>query len=289
MFSNRSVLATVAFVLAVGACTSSELDESSDEPVAGSAVSCEPEDLGQDDTISIVTAYYVVDGELGDTCLGEADATVENAWQILADLTPAEQLNDLALFVGFQSSEAEDEVTLAYVNSVDDNSLFQMSVNVAEADIDDSELALTLAHEFSHVFTATSPELDRDAESDSCATYWSGDGCYVEGGVIASWIDEFWRPDLIEQVDPNAEATVADGQERCDLHPQFFGAYAATNPEEDFAEAFSAFVLRVPAMSDDQQSKLDWIAGKPGLAEFRDRAAAAGYGPLDHSFDRCGQ
>lgn len=289
MFRSRSVIAAITFALLVGACTGDDANDATNESGTRNDVSCDPEDLGQDDTISIVAAYYVVDGELGIPCLGEGNETVEKAWKILADLTPLEQLNDLALFAGFQSSEEGDEVTLAYVNSVDENSLFQMSVNVAEADIDENELALTLAHEFSHVFTATSPELDRDAEAASCATYWSGDGCYVEGGLLASWIDEFWRPDLIEQVDPNAEATGADGQERCDLNAQFFGAYAASNPEEDFAETFSAFVLRVPAMSDDQQSKLDWIAGKPGLVEFRDRAVAAGYGPQDNNFDPCGQ
>jgi len=273
----------------VGACTSSDGDNSRDESASRIDLSCEPADLGQDETTSIVTAYYIVDGELGARCFGDGDAVVERAWEILADLTPPAQLSDLALFVGFRSNEGGDEVTLAYVNSVDDDSLFQMSVNVAEADIDDSELALTLAHEFSHVFTATSPEFDRDSDAESCATYWNGEGCYVAGGLLASWIDEFWRPDLIEQMDPNAEVTVAAGQERCDLNAQFFGAYAAASPEEDFAEAFSAFVLRVPAKSDDQQSKLDWIASKPGLMEFRDRAVAAGYGPQAHNFDPCGQ
>lgn len=278
--------ALVALSLTVGSCTTDEPE--AEESNAPTDISCVAEDLGQDDATEIVTAYYVIDGELADPCLGDGHPTVERAWQILADLTPPEQLGDLALFAGFESLEAGDEVTLAYVNSVDFNSLFQMSVNITEADIEESELALTLAHEFSHVFTATSPELDRDASAEDCSTYWNGEGCYVEGGVLANWIDEFWWPDLIEQVDPEAEVSVADGQGRCDLDPQFFGAYAATNPEEDFAETFSAFVLQVPANSDAQQAKLDWIESRPGLVEFRDRAVAAGYGPVDHNFDPCG-
>ncbi|MEZ5380885.1 MAG: hypothetical protein R2754_03715 [Microthrixaceae bacterium] len=252
-------------------------------------VDCTSEGLGGDDDATFTSAYYVVDGDLGAVCFGEGDSTVEKAWRILADFTPPGQLNDLALFAGFDSGEQGDEVSLAFVNSVDDDSLFQMSVNVAEADADAEELTLTLAHEFSHVFTAIPSELDRDADPDSCATYWSGEGCYVEGGLMANWIDAFWRPDLIEQLDPEAEATAAEGQERCDLDPQFFGAYGASNPEEDFAESFSAFVLRVPSESDAQQAKLDWIAARPGLAEFRDRAESAGYGPQEHNFDPCGQ
>lgn len=68
----------------------------------------------------------------------------------------------------------------------------------------------------------------------------------------------------------------------------YFGAYAATNPEEDFAEAFSAYVFDLEAMTDGQQDRLDWIDARPGLAEFRDRARAAGLTPLENRFDICG-
>jgi hypothetical protein len=44
----------------------------------------------------------------------------------------------------------------------------------------------------------------------------------------------------------------------------------------------------VPAANDDQQRKLDWLAAQPGLAEFHDRAVAAGLAPVDYRFDECG-
>ena len=76
-------------------------------------------------------AHYVVDGALGATCLGGEDATLTKAWEELALITPPEQLTELGLFGGFDSLEDTDEITLAYVNVLDDGGeLFQMSVNL---------------------------------------------------------------------------------------------------------------------------------------------------------------
>jgi hypothetical protein len=46
--------------------------------------------------------------------------------------------------------------------------------------------------------------------------------------------------------------------------------------------------MGVPADSAEQQEKLDWFDGFPGLREFRERAEATGYGPLESQFDPCG-
>lgn len=72
------------------------------------------------------------------------------------------------------------------------------------------------------------------------------------------------------------------------MNPGFLGPYSASNPEEDFAETFSAFVYRLEATTPEVQAKLDWMADQPGLVEFRDRADAAGLGPLPNRFEPCG-
>jgi hypothetical protein len=252
-------------------------------------IDCSRFGLGEDELFGFSTAHFVVDGVLGAVCLGELDETLVESWNVLANMTPPGQLADLGLFAGFESFEERDETTLAFVNSVDeDGSEFQMSVNLAAAVDDPDELVLTMAHEFTHVFTATRTELDRSPEAaDDCPTYFNGEGCYVEDSLMTAWIETFWG-DRIDDLDPDIEATASEGQARCDADPGFFGAYAASNPEEDFAESFAAFVLRVEAISEAQQVRLDFIDERPGLTEFRDRATAAGLGPLDHSFDECG-
>ncbi|MEZ5259793.1 MAG: putative zinc-binding metallopeptidase [Ilumatobacteraceae bacterium] len=234
-------------------------------------------------------ARYVVDGRLGAVCFGDDDPVLLDAWTTLVTITPPLQLTDLALFGGFTGSSGGDEETLAFVNSTDDSGeLFQMSINLGTFHDDENQAKLTVAHEFSHVFTATPLQLDRSDEAfQDCSTYLAAEGCYLADSLMYRWIEQFWG-DWIDQIDPEADASVADGEERCSLDPGFFGPYAASSPEEDFAESFSAFVFGVEASTGAQQRKLDFMAAQPGLVEFRDRADAAGWSPIANEFDPCG-
>jgi hypothetical protein len=271
--------------LLVGACAAS------DDPTTGPTdVDCSQEALnGGDEEFVFTAAYTVEQGRLGELCFGDDDDTILDAWGILATITPASQLTDLVLFGGFVPDGASADDTLAFVNPVDsDGSGFQMSINTVDAAADPDELLLTIAHEFSHVFTATAEQLDRSDEAiDTCATYFNGEGCYLDGSLMIDWIVEFWDPDVLVDVDPTADS-VDDADDRCADDDGFFGSYAATNPEEDFAEAFSAFVFRLEPQTAGQAERLDWIAAQSGLVEFRDRADAAGLTPLANNFDRCG-
>lgn len=256
-------------------------------------VGCDAETLGEDDTVGFITARYVVDGTLGEVCFGANDPTVTKAWKQLAAITPPDQLTDLALFAGFTAAdggEGEGDTTLAFVNTLDDDgTVFQMSVNLDAYDDDPDEAALTMAHEFSHVFTAIPSQIDRTAvDPAACGAYYNGEGCYLPDSLMAAWTKEFWSAGDLASIDPNKEVGIADGEPRCAIDPSFLGPYAATTPEEDFAETFSAFVYGVEAPTPEVQAKFDWMAEQPGLAEFRDRADAAGVTPLEGSFEGCG-
>ncbi|MEO1059138.1 MAG: hypothetical protein AAFY28_19690 [Actinomycetota bacterium] len=244
---------------------------------------------GDDDGFDFVAAHPVINGGLGAPCLGDVDDTLTAAWNALGSFSPPAQLDDIGVFSGFEPASDDAADTLAFVTALDDDGAqFQMSVNLEAAAFDDAELLLTLAHELTHVFTATSEQLDRSAEAiETCATYDSGDGCYVDDALMMAWIDQFWDPAVLATVDPFVDDPDA-ADDRCALDAGFFGAYAATNPEEDFAEAFSAFVFDLEAATPGQQERLDWIAAQPGLAEFRTLADAAGLTPLDNNFDVCG-
>lgn len=251
-------------------------------------VECSPEAFGDDAAVRTVVAHYVVDGSLGAVCFGELDETLVEQWEVLAGIVPAGQLHDLVVFTGYESLEEGDDLTLAFVSAFDiDGSVFQMSVNIAESQADPRESQLTMLHEFAHVFTGVVTEIDRFDEPETCDTYWNGEGCFYPDSLIYMWIEEFW-PDYIDDIDPEVSPTVEDGEERCSIDSTFFGSYAASNPEEDFAETFSAYVFQMPAATDGQQEKLDWIDSFPGLAEFRSLAIEAGYGMDDNTFDVCG-
>lgn len=257
-------------------------------------VDCDAESLGDDSTVAFITARYVVDGTLGEVCFGGNDPTVTEAWKQLATITPPDQLTDLALFAGFTAADsggdAEEDTTLAFVNPIDDDgTVFQMSVNLDAYDDDPDQAALTMAHEFSHVFTALPSQIDRTVTDPAdCDTYFNGEGCYLPDSLMADWIKTFWDAGALASVDPNKDVGTADGEQRCSTDPSYLGAYAATTPEEDFAETFSAFVYGVKATSPEVQAKLDWMADQPGLVEFRDRADKAGVAPLKGDFEGCG-
>jgi hypothetical protein len=251
-------------------------------------VDCSAFGLGEDDIVDFTVAHVVVGGVLGEVCLGKLDTTLVDAWNLLAAIAPRGQLADLGVFGGFEAEVGTEETLLAFVNALDDDGAeFQMSINLGAAEDDPDELVLTMAHEFSHVFTSTSTELDRSPEAiDGCDTYFNGEGCFLDDSLMSAWVELFWG-DTVDEIDVGVEPSVVDGIERCSADAGFFGTYAASNPEEDFAESFSAFVLQVEP-SPEQQSRVDFMAGQPGLVEFRDRAIQAGLGPIAGNFDQCG-
>lgn len=280
-----------------GATTTDPVMAAADDEPSGSdgdasdavreGVDCSPEGLDDTGEFEFTTAHYVVDGRLAAVCLGAQDATLAEAWAILVDIVPPQQLADLALFGGFTGDATEEEPTLAFVNAREDTDEFQMSVNLTEAQAYPEDFTLTMVHEFAHVFTGVPTELDRTLLPQDCTTWDNGEGCYVPGSVMDAWTSEFWADEL-ETLDPSAEASAEEGQQRCDADPGFFGAYGASHPEEDFAESFAAWVLQVPAASEAQEQRYEFLEQRPGLEEFRTRASDAGYGPQPNNFDECG-
>ncbi len=279
----------IALAVALAACgIDGEADDfGTEEPTGSSNTTCTAEDLGGDEDTTVVSGHLVIDGELGELCFGEANNAVIEAFEELSIITPPAQMTDLGLFAGFVWEGNEEEVTLAFVSPVDDDhSQFLLAIEVNEFANDRDEASLTNAHEFAHVFTQTQAELDTAGDPDDCETYWNGNGCFAEDSLMFAWVTEFWNARELETL--AAEASVDGGEQRCSLDNSFFGQYAASDPEEDFAEAFSAYVYGLEPATDGQAEKIAWISDQPGLAEFRERADAAGLTPLQNNFEICG-
>ncbi len=252
-------------------------------------VDCTRRGLGEDGEIRYLTARLVVEGQLGAVCLGEDDPALQQLWDTLATMAPAPLREELAALALFEPTEPGEDVTLAFVAILDDEGeMFQMAFNADEVAAGGDELLLTIAHEFSHVFTATTDQIDRVVAPQDCETYDNGEGCYLADSIMLGWIEAFWSDDQLAGVDQSSEPLVADGEDRCARDPGFFGPYGATTPEEDFGESFSAFVLGVDPLTEAQAERLVWFEEHTVLREVRDRARAAGLGPLEHSFEECG-
>ncbi len=240
---------------------------------------------------AFVSAHFVVDGTLGQVCFGEEDPLLLETWDLLSTITPSSDREPLALLAGFDMGGGTEEgATLAFVNVVGDGdgTAFQMSMNLPASDADPVDFAVTVAHEFSHILTGEFEQLDREADPATCDTYDNGEGCFLPGAYLDEWVAEFWPPDLLDQIDPEAVDDEEGALDRCDLDPGFLGAYAATNPDEDFAESFAAFVFRIPVPGPSLAEKNAFFEQRAELVAYQELAVAAGLVDLPNNFGGCG-
>ncbi len=313
MFSTRASAAiirrlgaAVALSFVLTACTGSESLESTvdDADVAEERVVDEADaETGGDDEIgtvealgcdqatiagdegTLVAALAVEDGELAGRCFGEPDARLEAAWAELVEITPAAELADIDLLAGFEQPDSD---TLAFASMLGSgNDEFVVAINLPLAEDDPEELRLTLAHEVAHVFGQTPDQLDVDVFEDECETFYNGNGCLLDDAYVTYWIEAFWSDEDLASLPDPTQADEEGGEDRCELNPTYLGSYAASHPEEDFAESFSAFVFRLE-VAPSVQPKLDFFEQFPELVAFRDQVDAAGEPTPPNTFDGCG-
>lgn len=69
--------------------------------------------------------------------------------------------------------------------------------------------------------------------------------------------------------------------------PSFPGLHSPSHRKEDVTELFSAFVFQIEVQPRELDEKMQRFVPAPRLAEFANRATAAGLGPLRNFFGRC--
>lgn len=263
---------------------------------------CDPDVVGGDGFATAM--HFVVDGELQPPCyvdqVGGADVDevvvdddprLITAWDSLVATTPHELLSDISLFVGFEPCTSCD--TLAFVATLDeDATFFAMAVDVVSGESDPDELRLTLMHELSHVFGQKPGEqLDIDVvDASQCDTFFNGAGCFTTDSYMWNWVQSFWPPELLDTLDvESSDASGVDDalDERCRTDAAYTGLYAATSPEEDFAETFSAYVYDVE-VDDALDDKLAFFDDYPEFVALRDNARGLGLDGTEGDFTGCG-
>jgi hypothetical protein len=245
---------------------------------------CDRKTIGEESG-PLVVAYGVDDGRLSAApCFGRPSEVVEAAWDDLSAITPAELTDGVAIVAGFTGSDD----TLAYAAPVDDDSDEHLIAVAIDAAIDDpEELRLTMAHELAHVFTQTTDQIDVAVFGDECETFFNGFGCFEVDAYVTAWIDQFWPPDEIATLPADYSVDIEGGEDRCDIDPSFPGSYAASHPEEDFAESFSAFVFDVDLPA-SLASRLEFFADYPEFMAMRDAVRSGDEKPPPNTFDPCG-
>ncbi len=246
-------------------------------------VACNAEVVGEENG-RVVAVYRVDRGRLGELCYGSDNRVVLDAWSALNEFADPMHLEPIRLFAGVES-----DALAAFAGPLSDPPYqdFLIAVDVYSAAGDAEELRLTMAHELSHVFTQLPGQYYDKLVAVGCDTYYNGFFCFEDGSYIADWVEAFWDEEVLASLPRSGVVDAEGGDTRCLLNPAFLGTYAASHPEEDFAESFSAFVFSVE-VAPEVQAKLEFFRDYPELVAYRDRAENSGWTQLRNGFDRCG-
>lgn len=211
----------------------------------------------------------------------------QEIWDYFITLIPSAERGSLSEYSIV--TDGEGEILAAVTQTPYDPALWGLAVDIRDAD-DKLNLTYTLIHEYAHLMTLGPGQVtpseavfnnpdDNDiylqAVSD-CPDYFPGEGCSSAGSYINAFFDAYWADiytqwqdiNLIE--DDNAYYKALD-----DFYYQyenrFVTEYAATNPEEDIAEAFTFFVLSPrPNGETIAESKIRFFYDYPELITLRD-------------------
>ncbi len=234
----------------------------------------------------LAVAYAVDNGRIASTpCFGEASAVVEAAWTDLSQITPPQLIAGVTILAGFDDANSD---TLAFAGPVaDDSDEHLIAVGISAAVDDPQELRLTMAHELAHVFTQTPDQIDVAFFADECDTFFNGFGCFQPDAYMTDWIDQFWSVQDLQTLPRDYSADIEGGEDRCGIDAGFPGSYAASHPEEDFAESFSAYVFDVDMPPGFDQRRA-YFEERPEFVAMRRAIQRGGEAAPPSNFDTCG-
>lgn len=233
------------------------------------------------------TSYRVDNGRLGELCVGTKDDRLQRLWEKVEVLTPPQHLKYVTELSTFREHPTQSRGAAAFTQQVSAYPRrFRLSFNAA-SERDEAFEWVIVAHEYGHVLAnrgkQTQPLLHRH---DRCAGYFANNTCWRNGSLIDEWVKKFWTQEQINSLQAVDRPLAQQG--RCDHDAGFITRYAASSPNEDFAESFAAMVLGHQPNNEQEQARIDWLASVPELRQFRDRAQVAGIRTQQIGISACG-
>jgi hypothetical protein len=138
-----------------------------------------------------------------------------------------------------------------------------------------NEFVHTLTHELGHLITLKD---DQFSSGSSCSTFETDYGCFSNTSYVNEFIEEFW-PDIMDEwqdIEYNT-ATQEDFDDQIyafyEKHSdEFVNDYAATHPEEDFAETWLYYVFDLnPDGGSVADAKIGFFASYPELVQIKEQ------------------
>jgi hypothetical protein len=253
------VIASALILLAGGAAIALALLSSTSSTASRPAIE-------EDDDFGTVEVYAVLeDGSLDPAATGLA----AEVWETFERVATPDFTADV--MAEYRVGDAPDSDTLAYVYQTSDPEYWVLAANLATSR-DTEQLIATLIHEYAHILTLGTNQVDPAA--GSCSTLDLDEGCADPDSLLQAFQETFWSgygdaPDAANS-DPDVAYEFYLAHEE-----DFVSDYAATNVVEDIAESFMTFVLEEePAAGTVTAAKLLFFWDEPDLVAIRERIRA---------------
>lgn len=202
----------------------------------------------------LVGTRYGVEGDELELIEGEDEEIYREAFEYFGDLIPKEEREMLSGFWIF--SDGYGDSTAIVIQDEEDLSKWILMIDPADSHpggvMDEEELTYTVVHEFAHLLSLNSEQVELVSEDVCEDAYFTGEGCSKEDSYINLFYQEFWL------------------EEPSYVPADFVTEYAAVNAGEDFAESFTFFVLGDLAEGDSVASrKVNFFGRFPELVKLR--------------------
>jgi len=195
---------------------------------------------------------------------GAENITYKKVQQWLRAITPREFSDTYLSRLVLLPSNSDNSA--AFI-SLGDKGRWDIVINMHSLREDgEKEMVFTLIHEFAHILTLNSSQLEAEIPAKRCLTYdTSAEGCTKQNSYLNHFVEMFWK-DILQKY-PDAE----DYYSYYEKYPsEFVRDYAATSPIEDIAESFATFILRTKRVDATlADKKVDFFYAYPELVKMR--------------------
>lgn len=174
-------------------------------------------------------------------------------WNRFIKIIPSSERKDLSFFEIF--TDGKENTFGAITQDENDPAKWVLIIDIGDAfekdKLQDKELTYTLIHEFGHLFTLNKSQIDyRISSEENCQPrYLTDEGCTKGNSYLNNFVKNFWMDILsekrnMENISDEERYTKEADNFYLKYKDRFVTDYAATNPEEDIVETWTAFVLQ---------------------------------------------
>jgi hypothetical protein len=240
-------------------------------------------DSRQDLVIYKVSGNQIADPELLTVAenlkpLQEDEVLQKRIWYYFSNIIPLEQRKDINKYTIFTDGTGNYTAAIYHILDWKQNAIIENStLEVDLADFtDEKQFTPTLVHEFGHMVTLNTSQINYELDKADCPRYFRDPGCSQPSSYLQLFYEHFWKGATYEKWQAIAHesdpAIVESGLKKFyQAYPQdFVNEYAATKIEEDIAESWTIFVLS-PKLSGNipLEQKVNFFYEFPELVQTR--------------------